>query len=176
MINKVILPDHLKLRQVSIDDQPLLLRWFCSARPELNSLPLPAAQLTLLLQQQFQLQQRGYAEQFPAAEHWIVEGCSVGAESHQTGGNSLALAKVHLQAGESDLHLIDFLVAPEQRGFGVGTAVLSALQTYVRQFNGTLSLSVDRSNQGAKRLYLRMGFNTTGGTDTHEFLCWRSSP
>jgi ribosomal protein S18 acetylase RimI-like enzyme len=63
------------------------------------------------------------------------------------------------QAGE---YYIDCLaVNPDQQGRGIGTKLLEfVIDEYVNKQRQTLGLLVDEVNPNAKRLYLRLGFNS----------------
>jgi ribosomal protein S18 acetylase RimI-like enzyme len=65
------------------------------------------------------------------------------------------------QAGE---FYIDSLgVNPNQQGKGIGSQVLQFLiDEYVQKNNQKLGLLVDKENPGAKKLYLKLGFQVVG--------------
>jgi ribosomal protein S18 acetylase RimI-like enzyme len=65
------------------------------------------------------------------------------------------------KAGE---YYIDSLaVNPEQQNRGIGTKLLKfIIDEYVTRNNKTLGLLVDDDNANAKRLYLKLGFKSTG--------------
>jgi ribosomal protein S18 acetylase RimI-like enzyme len=65
------------------------------------------------------------------------------------------------QAGE---YYIDCLgVNPNQQGKGVGSKMLQFLiDEYANRHNQTLGLLVDEANPNAKRLYIKMGFQSAG--------------
>jgi len=152
-------PEH-SLRLVEQEDEEFLCSLFCSARPELGLLPLSPVQLAQLIRHQFELQQRGYRHQYPQAENWIIAT------------NSAPVGKIMFERSSSVVHIIDFIIAPEWRGRGVGHSILTALKEYVGAKSGVLSLQVDRQNINAKRLYHRLGFVMSQSSDTHEFLVW----
>jgi ribosomal protein S18 acetylase RimI-like enzyme len=65
------------------------------------------------------------------------------------------------QAGE--IYIDSLGVNPTRQGKGIGTQVLKFLiNEYVHKQNQTLGLLVDDNNPDAKRLYLKLGFNTVG--------------
>lgn len=54
-------------------------------------------------------------------------------------------------------------VNPEQQGSGIGTAIFKYLiDEYVYNKGKTLGLLVDKQNPGAKKLYLKLGFEIVG--------------
>lgn len=160
MNNALTLPLGLTLRLAEPDDGDFLYGLFCSARPEFALLPLPKAQLEQLMRQQYEWQQKGYASQYADVESWIIENPSG------------MVGKIMLHTSAGLLHIIDFIIAPDSRGLGIGSAILEALKQYVARNSGVLRLSVDRQNTHAKRLYLRQGFAVSQVSDTHEQLSW----
>jgi ribosomal protein S18 acetylase RimI-like enzyme len=62
-------------------------------------------------------------------------------------------------SGRPSVNLHDFSVLPEAQGFGVGTALLEELERRARARGcSKITLEVHDSNEGAKRLYARFGF------------------
>lgn len=65
------------------------------------------------------------------------------------------------QAGEYYIDCVG--VDPNQRGKGVGSKIFHFLiDEYVQQRRQTLGLLVDKDNPGAKKLYLKLGFEVVG--------------
>jgi GNAT superfamily N-acetyltransferase len=64
---------------------------------------------------------------------------------------------------EGPVALLDELyVAPELRGRGIGSALLTAAETVVRERGGTLlEINVDGADTGARRFYERHGYTNT---------------
>jgi ribosomal protein S18 acetylase RimI-like enzyme len=164
MIDELILPAAISLRRVSVQDDPFLWALFCAVRADLALLPLPAEQVELLMRQQYRFQQQGYANQFPLAESWVIEYQSIPA------------GKIMLDCSANAVHVIDIAVVPEYRSRGIGSGVLVAISGYVNKCAGVLSLSVDRQNIAARRLYDRLGFVICQQTATHDGMQWVPSP
>jgi ribosomal protein S18 acetylase RimI-like enzyme len=62
-------------------------------------------------------------------------------------------------SGRPSVNLHDFSVLPDAQGFGVGTALLEELERRARARGcSKITLEVHDSNEGAKRLYARFGF------------------
>lgn len=157
MKSEWVLPEGFYLRLADSNDEEFLQQLFCSARPELAQLPLPPAQLTQLMRQQYESQQHSYRKQYPQLEHWIIttsSGC---------------VGKIMFERSPSAVHIIDFIVAPEWRGRGLGRAILTRLKEHA---DSSMSLQVDRQNINAKRFYHQLGFVTSQSSDTHNFLIW----
>lgn len=65
--------------------------------------------------------------------------------------------------GVGELHLLNITVAPDWQGQGHGQALMAALQQHARhQGLATLWLEVRQSNQRARALYRRLGFEEVG--------------
>jgi ribosomal protein S18 acetylase RimI-like enzyme len=62
-------------------------------------------------------------------------------------------------SGRPTVNLHDFAVLPEARGSGIGSALLEELEHRARARGcSKITLEVHHSNEGAKRLYTRFGF------------------
>lgn len=152
------LPFPLALRSATSADSSLLEALFRSAREYLARLPLPREQLDLLIEQQYSLQQNDYARRWPRARCFVIEHAGTG------------IGKLHLHEDDTQLHIIDFVLVPQWRGQGLGTAILRAVQDAAGQRRVTLA--VDRHNAGAQRLYRRLGFEVEAVSDSHQSMCW----
>ena len=68
-----------------------------------------------------------------------------------------------LEAFPDEWYLDTLAVAPEQRGRGVGQALLRALpEVALARGKTRIGLNVDEANPGAHRLYTRLGYKTVG--------------
>ncbi len=96
---------------------------------------------------QFEAQRRGYAADFPSAEHCIVlvEGQPAG---------SLLCAEL-----EAEYRIVDLAIVPPLRNRGLGASAIAVALERAAALNKPLTLSVRRDNQAALRLYHRLGFN-----------------
>lgn len=161
MLNQLALPFGLFLHRADENDLNFIAAVFFSTRDYFYQLPLPASQVETLLKQQFQMQQASYVASFPLAKLYIIElhGKPVG--------------KLMVNAGQECLHLIDIALIGEVRSKGYGTALLRALKKWAQQQELHFQLSVDQQNIGAKKLYLRLGFNLVESSSTHDTLQWK---
>ena len=67
-------------------------------------------------------------------------------------------AEVHREE-RTYLYLDDFSVTASRRGRGIGGALLDRAEAYARELGiGAVLLHVERSNEGARRLYGRRGY------------------
>ena len=65
----------------------------------------------------------------------------------------------------SHLHLADIIVSAERRGAGIGSALIQELMEEANREHIALRLMVSVMNQRALRLYERLGFTRTGGSE-----------
>lgn len=114
-------------------------------------LGLDGPMLTLLLDQQFHAQQAGYRHAFPDAAHFVIEyaGTAVGRLTTTLRGHGDGRA----------LHVIYIVLVASMRKRGVGTDVMNRFgDAALAQGATRLTLSVLRTNDGARRFYDRLGF------------------
>ncbi|HEX5056963.1 MAG TPA: GNAT family N-acetyltransferase [Gammaproteobacteria bacterium] len=151
--------EGLTLRPPRTADAAFMEGLFRSTREHFYySMPAPREHVDLLIAQQYRLQQAHYARQWPAARTLIIER------------SGMPIGKITLDEGETALHIVDFIIEPAARGQGYGTAMLQALQTTAKARR--ITLSVDRQNLPAKRLYLALGFRVDAVSETHEAMSW----
>ena len=68
-----------------------------------------------------------------------------------------------LEAFPDEWYLDTLAVAPQQRGRGIGAALLQALpEVALANGKNRIGLNVDEANPGARRLYSRLGYQTVG--------------
>jgi RimJ/RimL family protein N-acetyltransferase len=154
------LPDAFELRPARDKDRPFMEELFRSTREFLYRMPLPRPQIDILVNQQYRLQQDTYAGRFPNADTLIIEL------------SGRPIGKITLDERKTALHIVDLALTPAMRGKGYGTRILRAIQAEARQRRIPVELSVDRQNLPAKRLYLGLGFQVTGASETHESMAW----
>lgn len=152
----------LRTRPVTPADEPFLFELYASTRrDELAAWGWDAAQQEAFLRLQYLAQSRGYAAEFPDADHRII------CEGDQPVGRIL----VHRT--EQAIALVDMALLPDFRGAGIGTALIGALQAEAEASGRPLRLQVLRSNAAARRLYERLGFRITGEAGLHLAMEWR---
>ncbi|XUJ34072.1 GNAT family N-acetyltransferase [Bradyrhizobium japonicum] len=104
-----------------------------------------------LLEQQFRAQSAGYAAQFPDAVSLLIVR------------RDEPIGRLILHCTAQRWHIVDIVLLPAERGHGLGTEVIDALEASARQQGvGALTLSVLGGNPAAHGFYLRRGFAETG--------------
>ena len=162
MLLEALRPHGLSTRPAEAVDRDFQRALFLSARPHLQSLPLPEAALAQLLDQQYDFQQADYQRRFPHASHLVV----------QAGDTPLGTLTLHDSA--ADLHIVDIVLAPAARGQGHGTALLRWVQGSAAVLGRRVTLSVDATNPAAQRLYLRLGFSTLSADALQFDMQWQA--
>lgn len=144
-------PD-LRLRPAQAGDNAFMRQLFDTTRTEqFTRGGLQGALLDRLLEQQFQLQAKGHARQFPDAISYIVER------------QQSAIGRLLLHCSASVWHVVDIALLPHCTGQGMGTAIMAGIETAARrQGADVLTLTVLAGNIGARRFYARLGFTEAG--------------
>ena len=138
----------LDLRAAEPSDLPFLRDLYAESRKaELAHVPWPEAAKRAFCDSQFLLQHRHYVAHCVPAAFLIVllEGRPVGRR--------------YLHWTAVDLRIVDLLLDAAVRGRGLGSALLRWIQAAARRVGtASLSLHVEQHNDGACRLYRRLGF------------------
>lgn len=155
----------LRLRKADSRDECFLQQLFRSCRPHLAQIPMPAALVDALVEQQYDLQRGSYAKQFPGYLDFLIL-------LHQEPIGNL---KLHEDHGSGRLQVLDIGLWPTHRGRGYGGTLLRSLQILAAQKDWVLRLSVDRQNWRAKKLYSALDFRLENTSATHEEMIWTSA-
>jgi GNAT superfamily N-acetyltransferase len=83
------------------------------------------------------------------------------------GGRDVGALSVEWRAHE--VFLADIEIAPEWRGQGLGTAIITDLVIWARQLGLPVALQVLNVSP-ARQLYVRLGFEVIGVTPTHYLM------
>lgn len=148
-------------RAVTASDQAFLLDVFADARrDELTCLGWNVEQVARFVEMQFGVQQRGYALQFPAAEHRILlrDGEPAG--------------QWRVDRSHATIVLVDIALLERFRGRGIGSACVAQLCREATDRGAEVRLSVRLDNR-AYALYRRFGFEETTRDSTRACLVWR---
>jgi ribosomal protein S18 acetylase RimI-like enzyme len=138
---------NIEARPIETADLDFLQRLFASTRAEeIAAAGWPPEVQAQFLAQQFDLQHRYYQEHYADADFWLLlcKGKPVG--------------RLYWWAHDASATLIDISLLPEERGQGVGTALLALLTAQADGLGQSVSLHVEPANP-ARRLYARFGFD-----------------
>jgi ribosomal protein S18 acetylase RimI-like enzyme len=69
-----------------------------------------------------------------------------------------------------EVHIVDIMVMPEMRGMGIGAAAIQVILSSAADAGKPVRLSVNPMNQGAIRLYERLGFRKIGEDEIQHFM------
>jgi ribosomal protein S18 acetylase RimI-like enzyme len=133
------------------DDEDFLFRLYASTRQEeISAWGWNQAQQEAFLRMQYTAQRRWYDVAYAGAEHRLI--------LENKGENGEPIGRILVQRAEGVIELVDISLLPEHRNRGIGTALLRELIEEARKSRATVRLQVLRNNEGAIRLYRRMGF------------------
>ena len=159
----------LSLRDAGEADAAFLQSLYASFRAnEMAFLPWPQAQKDAFLADQFRLQHLHFASHFSGADFWIVE------RSDRSGATS-AVGRFYLDRSTPLWRVIDIGLAPDARGQGLGSALLTWAQVCARDAGAAgIDLHVTIVNARARSLYQRLGFRAEGVAEGyHQRMAWR---
>ncbi|RKG98839.1 N-acetyltransferase [Corallococcus carmarthensis] len=146
-------PFALHLRPATPDDDAFLFTLYASTREQqLAAWGWTPAQGEPFLRMQYQAQARHYAAKHPPEGHAIIER------------DGAAVGRQWLVRTPAELLLVDVALLPSQRGAGLGTHLLNAMQAEAARARVPMRLHVTRDNP-ALRLYTRHGFTPVPGSD-----------
>lgn len=165
-----VAPD-IALRPARDQDLPFLLRLYGETRvAELSLAPWSEAQKQAFIADQFSLQHLHYLQRNPKADFWLIE--RIGAD-----GGREAIGRLYLDRSQPEWRAIDLSLLVKARGAGVGGALIQSIQAAAIQAGAdAVTLYVEKTNHGARRLYTRSGFEeTTSAFPSHSLMRWRAS-
>jgi GNAT superfamily N-acetyltransferase len=142
-------------------DEPFLRALYADTRAhEMGIVPWDSATKDVFLRQQFDAQRLFYRQRYPAAAFDILlrDGYPIG--------------RLYVDRGADAWRLLDITLAPEQRGCGLGAALISDLLTEAATAHLPVLLHVEAASP-ARRLYRRLGFIPLGDNGVYTFMTWR---
>ena len=155
---------EVALRPARPEDYEELVRVYASTRAD------ELAQVTwwtyeqklAFCRQQYEAQKAEYDSRYPEAQYDVIllDGRTAG--------------RLWIGRDEEQIRLLDIAVLPWARGQGIGTAVVGSLIEEARAAGKRLRHMVFITNEGARRLYERLGFvvfEEVGGAYLH--MEWR---
>jgi ribosomal protein S18 acetylase RimI-like enzyme len=156
--------DVIELRAVTHTDREFLLTVFSSMRfDEFTGAGLSAAEIELLIEQQFTMQDRYYRRHYPQARFDVVlsGGVAAGRLYHNWDGD--------------ELRVMDIALLPSFRGRGIGARLMHGLIAQAAQRGMAVKLYVERNNP-VRSLYIRLGFEKIGENGIYELMCRPAAP
>jgi ribosomal protein S18 acetylase RimI-like enzyme len=151
----------ITLRPVAPADEEFLAELYASTRAdEMALVDWDDATKRAFLRQQFAAQQTHYQSYFPDGEHRIIlrEGRPVG--------------RIYHERADDRLHLLDIALLPEERGRGVGGALMADLLAEAQAAGLPVTLHVYRLDEGVRAWYQRLGFAIVGENGMYDLLEW----
>lgn len=148
-------------RPMTDEDLPFIARLFASTRAEeVAATGWPPEAQHAFLDQQHQAQHQHYRNVYPGAEWLIIERAAD------------AIGRLYLDESDAELLLMDISLLPEQRGAGLGGAILADLLTLAAGKGKPIGLHVEKFNP-AQRLYRRLGFVAMEEQGIYDRMEWR---
>ncbi|MBR0869705.1 GNAT family N-acetyltransferase [Bradyrhizobium tropiciagri] len=154
----------LSFRPITEVDLPFLARVYMSTRmEELSVLDWSDAQKAAFLDQQFRAQHAHYQRYYPEAD-WLVVV--------RAGEN---IGRLYVERWPSQIRVIDIAFLLDNRGKGLGEAVLRDLLDEAAASGKAVSIHVEKLNP-AMRLYRRLGFVTEEDKGVYDLMRWSAAP
>jgi ribosomal protein S18 acetylase RimI-like enzyme len=142
-------------------DEPLLFEWYASTREEeLAMTGWDNAARNQFLNLQFRAMRQGYRSMFPRGQFSIILA------------NGTPVGRVVVDRSAEEIHVVDIVVSPAQRGRSIGARIINALIEEARQARKPVRLQVLK-NSRAIGFYQRLGFSRISQTDIYEQMEWR---
>jgi ribosomal protein S18 acetylase RimI-like enzyme len=142
---------RVELRRVAPADDEFLLDVYASSRAdEMALVPWSDDQKRAFLRSQLDAQRADYELNYPGADYHviIVDGQRAG--------------RLWVERTREEIHLLDIALLPWAQRRGVGTSLVRELIEEARASGKRLRHMVFVLNEGARRLYERLGFEVTG--------------
>lgn len=153
--------DGIVLRPVEEGDRALLLRVFASTREDERGLvDWSDEQWDAFIRMQFEAQCRHYAMHFLGSEHLVIQR------------SGYPVGRIWVHRGATEIRLLDVSLLAEHRGRGIGTYLIRRLQSQARRAKLPVHHSVEVANEGARRLYERLGFKAVETCGLHIAMEW----
>ena len=150
----------INLRPMNDDDLPFLRRVYASTRAEeLAMTPWDESEKESFLKMQFEAQHSHYQKHFPHASYQIIEkeGAPIG--------------RLYLDRRPYELRIIDIALLSEQRGAGIGGALMQTVLDEAALLGKPVRIHVERNNP-AMHLYDRLGFRQVEDQGVYWLMEW----
>lgn len=153
---------HVELRPAAPEDYEFLLDVYASTREdELAQVPWDDATKRAFCRQQYDAQKTEYDERYPDADYDVIllDGQPAG--------------RIWVGRDDEEIRLLDIAVLPWAQRRGVGTLLVTRLIEEARTSNKRLRHMVFVLNEGARRLYERLGFVVFEEAGAYLHMEWR---
>jgi ribosomal protein S18 acetylase RimI-like enzyme len=153
----------LALRPVTAPDRPLLVDLYAETRAaELALTPWSSEQRRAFVEMQFTAQDGDYRRRFANASFDVILA------------NGRPVGRLYVDRRADSIHILDVIVAPEERGQGIGTGLLRELMDEAAATGRRVSLYVDTLSR-ARAWYDRLGFVPGDEPGMYLFMTWERS-
>lgn len=153
----------VSLRLATSSDLPFMRALYGDLRAdELSQVPWPEETRRAFLDSQFALQHRHFVTVYTGADFYIVQN------------GDTAIGRYYLLRRAPCYLVVDIALLPSWRGRGIGAGLLAWTQKLVEQdpHAAGIDLHVDERNEGAQRLYSRLGFKLTTQQSPYFGMRW----
>lgn len=154
---------HVSLRTVTPADRPLLREIYASTRDaELAMVDWDEATKQAFIDHQFHAQNVHYETNWAGSDVDLVllDGEPVG--------------RLYVKRSDDEIMLLDIAVLASHRNHGVGTQLVEELMDEAARSGRRLRLHVEMFNQGARRLYDRLGFVPVEERGVYILMEWKA--
>ncbi|MDQ3919756.1 MAG: GNAT family N-acetyltransferase [Acidobacteriota bacterium] len=153
---------RVELRPAAPEDYEFLLEVYASTRAdELAQVPWDDATKRAFCRQQYDAQKADYDARFPAARYDVIllDGRPAG--------------RIWVERDDGEIRLLDIALLPWAQRRGVGSSLVGELIEEARASGRRLRHMVFMYNEGARRLYERLGFVVFEEQGAYLHMEWR---
>ena len=151
-------------RPITEGDEPFIRRLITETLfQELAAWAWPEPMREQMLEIQYRVKRQGIAANYATAEVSVIES------------DATPVGWMVVAAADADLHIVEIAVLPESRGKGFGAAALRAVMKEADRRGVPVRLNVNTGNP-AVRLYERLGFRRSGGSEVQDFMVREPHP
>ena len=148
------------LRPMVEDDLPFLRQVYSGTRTEeLQQTGWDDSEKESFLQMQFDAQHSHYLKHFPHASFEIIEK------------EGRPIGRLYLDRRPKEVRIIDIALLPEERGAGIGGALMQQVLDEAAAVGKPVRIHVERNNP-AMRLYDRLGFQEIEDQGVYWLMEW----
>jgi len=155
---------EISLRPAAAEDQDFLYELYASTREaEFAMMPISDEQRAVLMRQQFELQKKGYASQYPDAVHSVIE-----VEGRRAG-------RIWIDESPSEILIVDLALLPEFQRKGIGTYLMRQSMDRGAQVRKPVTGTVLWYNVASLEFVRKLGFVGTRADEIFVGVEWRSN-